>query len=699
MAYGLGIDTGGTYTDAAIYDFDAGDVIATAKSITVKEDLTLGIDGALGQLEPRLLERVEMVSLSTTLATNACVEGKGGRALLVLIGCDPRVIEWCGAEYGLPPAEEIHFVAGGHDMTGKVVSEPDWQELQARIADVAPRFDAYAVVELWGVRNAEFEIEVGRLIRERTGKPVVCGHEITGELNSLKRATSALLNARLLPLTADFLDAVRASLARIGLKAPLVIVRGDGSLMAEEFARTHPVETLLSGPAASVAGGLALTGERDCLIVDMGGTTSDLAIVRGGQPDMTTEGARVGGWQTGIRSILIHTVGLGGDSLIRHNQDNGLDIGPRRAAPLSWMASRWPQVLPVLESLQLSYRRHTHSLAEFFYLVVDRPDPADYLPEETAIEQALRGGPLSLEQLATAVGASIYTLRTERLEQQGRIMRCGVTPTDVMHLTDEFTGWNRRAAELGVDILAFQLSMERKELVARVRTQVKEHLYLAIAEMLLSVEVPHLTGTPEAGPHLRGIAREAFRQNLDDAKPGRLLDLSFRTSATLVGIGAPTHLFLPLVARALQTRFLIPPHAAVANAVGAVTGHVVAVEEVLIKPEYGAAGIDAYFAFATLESRRFVLYDDALAWACAKAEEEALQTALSRGATDPEVTLEVVLTDAPYASSFQANKAPEEVHGEEGEQGSSEEAEAKPERLFIESRVKARAVGRVGAVR
>ena len=684
MAYGLGIDTGGTYTDAAVYDFDAGDVVATTKSITVKEDLTLGIDGALDQLDPRLLERVEMVSLSTTLATNACVEGKGGRALLVLIGCDRRVIEWCGAEYGLPTADEILFVAGGHDMQGKVVAEPDWEALRTRIADVAPRFDAYAVVELWGVRSAEFEVEAGRVIRAGTGRPVVCGHEITGELNSLKRATSALLNARLLPLTADFLDAVRASLARIGLKAPLVIVRGDGSLMAEDCARSHPVETLLSGPAASVAGGLALTGERNCLFVDMGGTTSDVAIVRDGRPDMTTEGARVGGWQTGIRSILIHTVGLGGDSLIRHNQDNGLDIGPRRAAPLSWTTSRWPRVLPVLESIHLSYRRHTHSLAEFFYLVVDRPDPDDYLPEEIAIEQALRGGPLSLEQLAGAVGASIYTLRTERLEQQGRIMRCGLTPTDVMHLTDEFTGWNRRAAELGVDILAFQLSIDRKELIARVRAQVKEELYLTLAEMLLTEETGLLAGTPEALPHLRAVAREAFRQNLGEAKPNRLLDLSFRTSATLVGIGAPTHLFLPQVARALQTSCIIPPHAAVANAVGAVTGHVVAVEEVLIKPEYGPAGIDAYFAFATLESSRFGCYEDALAWAEAKVTEEALHTARARGATDPEVTVDVALTDAPYASSFQADS-------------SDPEADAKPERLFIESRVKARAIGRVGS--
>ena len=686
MAYGLGIDTGGTYTDAAVYDFDAGDVVATAKSITVKEDLTIGIDGALGALDPALLEGVELVSLSTTLATNACVEGKGGRALLVLIGCDRRVIEWCGAEYGLPPAEEILFVEGGHDMTGKVAREPDWEDLRRRVAASCRKVDAYAVVELWGVRSAAFEVHAADLLRADTGRPVVCGHEITGELNSLKRATSALLNARLLPLTADFLDAVRASLARKGLAAPLVIVRGDGSLMAEDFARTHPVETLLSGPAASVAGGFALTGERDCIVVDMGGTTSDLAVLRDGAPDMATAGARVGAWQTGVRSILVHTVGLGGDSLVRHNRENALDIGPRRAAPLSWAASRWPRILSVLDGIRLSRRRHTHPQAEFFYLVVDRPDPASFTAEETAIEAALRGGPLSVAELADAVGSSVYTIRTERLEQQGRIMRCGLTPTDAMHLTDEFTGWNRRAAELGVEILAFQLSLSPKELVERIRTQVKEELYLALAGMLLEVEVPDLAASPGAAPHLRGVARAAFRQSLSTERGARLLDLSFRTTVPLVGIGAPTHLFLPAVARALGTSCLIPPHAAVANAVGAVTGNVVATAEVLIKPEYRKTGISAYFAYATLVSRKFGLFADALAWARERASEEALSTARSRGAAEPEVAVTVDRDEIPVPSGFRSAKAPGE-----------EEVDGAPEMHFIEARVKARAVGRIGA--
>jgi len=401
---------------------------------------------------------------------------------------------------------------------------------------------------------------------------------------------------------------------------------------------------------------------------------------------MATAGARVGAWQTGIRSILIHTVGLGGDSLVRHNHESGLDIGPRRAAPLSWTASRWPRVLPVLDGIRLSHRRHTHALAEFFYLVVDRPDPDSFTAEETAIEAALRDGPLSVSELADAIGSSVYTLRTARLEQLGRIMRCGLTPTDVMHLTDEFTGWNRRAAELGVEILAFQLSIPPKELVERIRSQVKEELYLALAGMLMEIETPDLAAVPGAGPHLRAVARAAYRQSLPTGKEGRVLELSFRTTVPLVGIGAPTHLFLPAVARALGTSCLVPPHAAVANAVGAVTGHVVAVSEVLIKPEYRKTGISGYFAYATLESRKFGLYADALAWARGKAEEEALRTARSRGAAAPEVGIEVERNEIPVPSGFRSAKAP----GEEDENGG-------PEMHFIEARVTARAVGRVGA--
>ena len=118
------------------------------------------------------------------------------------------------------------------------------------------------------------------LFEERSDLPVVCGHELFQELNSLQRAASTLLNARLVPVIREFLAAIRTALAARGIAAAVVIVRSDGGLMSEEFAHIRPVETLLSGPAASVLGSAQLPRQPNCVVVDMGGTTTDIALVK-----------------------------------------------------------------------------------------------------------------------------------------------------------------------------------------------------------------------------------------------------------------------------------------------------------------------------------------------------------------------------------------------------------------------------------
>ncbi|MCK9253764.1 MAG: hydantoinase/oxoprolinase family protein [Clostridiales bacterium] len=650
MQVGLGIDTGGTYTDGVLFNFDGQAVLQTAKALTRKEDLTVGIDEVLDQMDQPLLRQAALVALSTTLATNACVENKGGHARLVLIGCDRKIVDRYGPGNGLPPADDIILLAGGHDMAGQLVTEPDWAELKRRVGLPAGQADAYAVVELWGVRNTACESKARELLHGWTGKPVVCGHEISGTLNSLRRAASALLNARLLPLINAFLDAVRQSLDRRGIAAPLVIVRSDGSLMAESVARDKPVETLLSGPAASVAGGLALTGLQSGIVIDMGGTTSDIALVRQGRPVMAAEGAQIGSWRTGIRSIKIQTVGLGGDSLIRHHKNTHLVIGPRRAAPLSWAAGRYPQVLEQLELLLQAERKHTVSLAEFFYRV-DKPGKhtsESLTCQEQRILDALAAGPLSLQSLADKTGSTIYNMKTERLEQQERIMRCGLTPTDIMHLTGDYPVWQRKAAEIGADIMALQLSVTRDDLVAEVQNKVKEMLGSAILEMLLGHEYAQDSGHNLSG--VVGLGRTLLRQHMQPDGQDRFLQPEMACAVPLIGLGAPIHLFLPTVARFMRTEHCIPRHAAVANAVGAITGQVVATAEVLIKPRYAVAGITGYDGFSKARTCHFETHDRAVAWAWEQAEQEARQAAAERGARQADVQLSVDKRDAAIAA-------------------------------------------------
>ncbi|MHB8962429.1 MAG: hydantoinase/oxoprolinase family protein [Saccharofermentanales bacterium] len=644
MKYGLGIDTGGTYTDAVIFDFENNRVIGAAKSITYKEDLTVGINGAIGQLSADILRQTAMVSLSTTLATNACVEGKGSRAKLVMIGSYRDVVSRYGNDYGLPGADDIIFLDGGHNQQGETVGEPDWELLKSDIMRCTAETDVFAVVEVWGIRNADFEKKAKELIGRWTGKQAVCGYELTGEINSLKRAASAYLNARLIPIINDFLDAVRTSLDQRGIHVPLVIVRGDGSLMSEEFAREKPVETLLCGPAASVSGGISLTGEKNCIIIDMGGTTSDIAIARDGIPRLATEGAAIGKWRTGINSIMINTVGLGGDSLIRRDSQGSLKLGPGRAAPLSWTASTWPDTLGTMRKIFETGKKHSLSLCEFFYLIRDISGDPYYTGEEQQISDALKNGALSITGLAEAIGSSIYEIKTARLEQLGIIMRCGLTPTDIMHLTGAFTSWHKDAAFYGACIMANQLDVSLEEFIDVINEKVKEKLYYNIVLMLLEdADETILRGG--VSRQLDHLITSGFRNSRAAAASlpdgGQFLEHRFRTDATLVGIGAPIHIYLPDVAKALGTRYAVPENAGVANAIGAITGNVVVEEKITIKPVYTPGGISEYIAFSTIDRVEFKKLQDAVAWARAKAHEMAYASALARGARDFELSVTV----------------------------------------------------------
>ncbi|MDA8425693.1 MAG: hydantoinase/oxoprolinase family protein [Treponema sp.] len=684
--YGLGIDTGGTYTDAVIFDFQTESVVASAKSVTVKEDLTVGISGAIAGLPAGPLGEVKLVSLSTALATNACVEGKGSRAVLVMIGCDEEIAARYGREYGLPAAKDIIFLGGGHGQQGEVKGEPDWDCLRGRIEERRRETDAFAVVELWGIRNPEYEKKAKDLIAEWTGLQVVCGHELTGEVNSLKRAASALLNAQLIPIIADFLNAVKLSLAKARIEAPLVIVRGDGSLMSESFARGKPVETLLCGPAASVAGGLHLTGERNCVIIDMGGTTSDIAIVRDGLPRLASEGANIGKWRTGIQSILIDTVGLGGDSIIRHSAGNGLAIGPVRAAPLSWTASRWPGVLERIRDLHRSRRRDEISLCEFLYLVRGIEGDPFYGEEERAIARALRDGPLSVTELADATDTSIVEIRTRRLEQHGVIMRCALTPTDIMHLDGNVSLWNKDAAFLGASIMAHQIGATLDELVELVGEGVKEKLYFSIVKMLMEDEDESLL-KGGISRQLEALLGKSFARRRAAARgetDGRgFLDCGFSTSATLVGIGAPIHLYLPDVAKALGAAYVVPRNAGVANAVGAITGNVIAEETVIVRPRYSVAGITGYISFSSAENRSFSEYDEALEWARRTARELAQSSAAARGAREIEISVSVddsaVQLPGAYAEGLPAETEAADEVADGNDDESEGESLAKPD--------------------
>lgn len=321
----LGMDTGGTYTDGVILNRDTKQVLCRAKALTTPENLAIGIENCIQKLPFSCWHEIEQVSLSTTLATNAIVEGNGCRVGLIVLGKRPQ---------GRIPAEICVELDARVDIRGGIRERLDAAELDAALLSLRGRCDAVAVSGYASVRNPAHELQTAQRVREALGLPVVCGHELTAALGFYERTVTAVLNARLIPIIHRLIRAVKQVIAQRGIRAPVLVMRGDGSLMRADYAAERPVETILSGPAASVMGARFLSGRNDCLVVDMGGTTTDIACLKNGECEVSDEGAQLAGWRTKVRALKICTFGLGGDSAIHFQLDGTILVGPQRVIPI-----------------------------------------------------------------------------------------------------------------------------------------------------------------------------------------------------------------------------------------------------------------------------------------------------------------------------------------------------------------------------
>jgi N-methylhydantoinase A/oxoprolinase/acetone carboxylase beta subunit len=449
VRYIVGIDTGGTFTDAAVLTAHDHRVVASAKALTTRGDLAVGVAEALGKALASLAERdaarhVALVSISTTLATNAVVEGHGSPIAVVLIGFDAAMAERAGLARALP-GTPVERVAGGHDHNGHAPDELDLDALERAVARHADHAEAFAVAARFAVRNPAHELAARERIVALTGKPVTLSSELTSALDAPRRALTAALNARLISRISMLIAGVGEAMERLGIAAPLMIVRGDGTLALAEVVKLRPIETVLSGPAASVIGAAALSGLSDFLLSDMGGTTSDLAVLSGGRPRVAEEGAEIGGWRTMVRAIDVRTIGLGGDSAVELGLEGGLKVGPERVLPVALLAQRFPEVLEHLDA-ELADPR-AGSLGGCFVLRPMggvRSAPASLLsPREAELLSRIEERPAPLRKIAVSSGGK-RTLRL--LARKNLVQICGFTPSDAAHVLGLQDNWSREAA-------------------------------------------------------------------------------------------------------------------------------------------------------------------------------------------------------------------------------------------------------------
>jgi N-methylhydantoinase A/oxoprolinase/acetone carboxylase beta subunit len=574
----LGLDTGGTYTDAVLFDPDQG-VLAAAKSLTTKHDLSIGLAGAMAGVLPQAEGEIAMVGLSTTLATNAIVEGHASPICLLLAGYEPAALDRAGLRQALG-GDPVAFIAGGHGPTGDEQHALDLAAAAAAIKLHAPKVAAFAVSAMFSVRNPAHEIALRKLVRELTDLPVSCGHELTSKLDAPRRALTCALNARLIPQLQQLIRAVAGLLAARGIKAPLMVVKGDGSLIEASVAIECPVETILSGPAASVVGARYLSGEQDVFVSDMGGTTTDIALLTDGRPVLNRDGATVGGFRTMVEAVGVHTYGLGGDSEARLDED-GLIVGPRRVMPLSLLGQQYPATLAILRQHQESDEPVPHRGQ---FALRQRPldaSEASLNPTQALLWSKLGEGPQALAQLITGPGA----LRAlGRLVDRGLVLMSGFTPSDAAHILGLQEGWSVEAAQLGAKIF---LRRDRQgdwhppadtEGFAR---QVREQVIRQTGEVIFAAAIAEEEGLERRDWGKLG-RRMIDRSLAGEAAMPSLVRTQLTLMRPLVAIGAPVASYYPEVAKRLNTRLVIPPNAGMTNAVGAVASGVVQTVEALI---------------------------------------------------------------------------------------------------------------------
>ena len=630
MSLLLGIDTGGTYTDAVLYCPEKG-VLRSAKALTTREDLALGIDAAASRVLPEGPERIAMVSISTTLATNAIVEGRGTPVCLLMIGQGPEVLprSGLGAALGDDP---VAFIAGGHDASGAELRPLDEAAIVEAVARHGDTVSAFAVTAHFAVRNAAHEAQAQALVRKHCARPVTCSQDLSERLDAPRRALTTVLNARLIPMIADLIAAVERMMERRRLDAPLMVVKGDGSLVRAGLARQRPVETILSGPAASIVGGHRLAEAGDALVVDMGGTTSDIAVLERGRPRLRDDGASVGGWRTMVRAVAAHTVGLGGDSEVQVGKE-GCRVGPRRVVPVSLLVQQKPEVLQVLE------RRCERMLYEadqvrLVMLAGPVPPSGQLTRFERELTAQLSPGPCWVSDIASD---RVLLRVLERLLRRGVVAVSAFTPTDAAHVLGLQQTWSGEGARAAAELwrrLALEAGAFRDPDLQSFCRWVLDALTRDAGRAVIAAALAHENAgiETESGP-ARALVSRALERARD---PGRLVDVALRLERPLVAVGAPAASYFPPVAERLCALLQVPRHAEVANAVGAVAAGVLQSARVLIS----APSSGCFRVHAGAEVRDFSVYDESLAHARSRAIASAREKARIAGADEVHVETE-----------------------------------------------------------
>ncbi len=639
--YTVGIDTGGTYTDAVIVDSKNHAVIATAKALTTKGDLSIGVTRALETVldtAGKSFDRsaISIVCLSTTLATNALVEGHGSSVGVFLIGFDDAMVERTEISKAVPDATLIR-IDGGHIYTGEEQAPLATETVHSALQGDAGKMDAFAVAAHYSVRNPSHERLVQALIHDKTGRPVTASCELSDSLNGPRRALTATLNARIISLIVALERAVESSLKRLDIDAKIMVVKGDGSITSADEVTHKPIETILSGPAASVIGARFLCGLSDFVIVDMGGTTSDVATVKNGWPTLNEQGSDIGGFHTLVRAIDMKTVGLGGDSEVSVDTSGTVQLSRNRLVPISLVAQKWPWIEDQLTST-LSRQRALRRAAQ--YLLLPEGASSQQLPDDLSSKDRQFIARLDSNKphhYYEIIEDAADRARLPRLLQLGLIQMSGVTPSDAAHVLGRQSQWSARAAELACELLGRAAGNIRGPNAHKQCRDFAQQIIDAVVAKSSHLMIERLAGQTfdKDHPLIKSVTHQT----------GQVADLqiSFKPQISIVAVGGPASVFYSEVGKRIGADILIPERSEVANAIGAAASMI----KVRVPVEITYAENGGYLVHHQGQPEAFDEAGDAIQRASQLALDQARKQAKAMGGVSIDIDVSIDRIDIP----------------------------------------------------
>lgn len=343
----IGLDVGGTHADAVLIDKDR--ILRQVKIPTDHSDLFSTVLEGLSKLSDGIdKSKISRAVLSTTLTTNAIAEKKTDSAGMIIAagpGLDPELFR---------TSENYHVIEGALDHRGREIKKIDKNQVLSAAKKLKEKGVKHVgVVTKFSTRNPEHEKEIAAII-SKDFDAVFMGHNVSGNLNFPRRIATTYLNASVYPVHKAFFEAVIKSLDEKGLIFPIHLLKADGGTMLFEASINQPAQTIQSGPAASVMGALvSAPKDKDIIILDIGGTTTDIAILISGVPVLEPAGIKIGAYKTLIRSLKTKSIAMGGDSFVRVI-DGEIKIGPERKGPAMAFGGSSPTPTDALFVLGLS---------------------------------------------------------------------------------------------------------------------------------------------------------------------------------------------------------------------------------------------------------------------------------------------------------------------------------------------------------